>query len=86
MAVKEEKVMANELDETNPVINEAGRDVNVIDKQLPIKVGAGSLVFEIMLWVLGIIPGLIFLFVKITFVSLLGIMVPEVLPLVVFNS
>jgi len=65
MAVKEEKVMANELDETNPVINEAGRDVNVIDKQLPIKVGAGSLVFEIMLWVLGIIPGLIFLFVKI---------------------
>ena len=57
--------MANELDETNPVINEAGRDVNVIDKQLPIKVGKGSLVFEIMLWVLGIIPGLIFLSVKI---------------------
>lgn len=57
--------MANELDEQNPVINEKGRDVNVIDKQLPIKVGVGSLVFEIMLWVLGIIPGLIFLFVKI---------------------
>ena len=57
--------MANELDEQNPVINEAGRDVNVIDKQLPIKVGVGSKVFEILLWVLGIIPGLIFLFVKI---------------------
>ena len=57
--------MANELDETNPVINEAGRDVNVIDKQLPIKVGVGSKVFEVILWVLGIIPGLIFLFVKI---------------------
>lgn len=57
--------MANELDETNPVINEAGRDVNVIDKQLPIKVGPGSTVFQILLWVCGIIPGLIFLFVKI---------------------
>ena len=57
--------MANELDEQNPVINEAGRDVNVIDKQLQIKVGAGSTVFEVLLWVCGIIPGLIFLFVKI---------------------
>ena len=57
--------MANELDEMNPVINEAGRDVNVIDKQLPIKVGVGSKVFEVLLWVCGIIPGLIFLFVKI---------------------
>ena len=57
--------MANELDETNPVINEAGRDVNVIDKQLPIKVGPGSTVFQVLLWVCGIIPGLIFLFVKI---------------------
>lgn len=57
--------MANELDELNPVVNDNGRDVNVIDKQLPIKVGVGSTVFEVMLWVLGIIPGLIFLFVKI---------------------
>ena len=57
--------MANELDETNPVVNEAGRDVNVIDKQLPIKVGVGSTIFQVILWVLGIIPGLIFLFVKI---------------------
>ena len=38
--------MANELDETNPVINESGRDVNVIDKQIPIKVGVGSKIFE----------------------------------------
>lgn len=57
--------MPNELDETNPVINEGGRDVNVIDKQLPITVGPGSTVFEVLLWVLGIIPGLIFLFMKI---------------------
>jgi len=57
--------MANELDETKPVINEAGRDINVIDKQLPIKVGPGSTVFQVILWVLGILPGVIFLLVKI---------------------
>ena len=57
--------MANELDELNPVINEAGRDVSVIEKQIPIKVGVGSKIFEVILWVLGIIPGIIFLFVKI---------------------
>lgn len=38
--------MANELDEMNPVVNEAGRDVNVIEKQLPVKTGVGSVVFE----------------------------------------
>lgn len=57
--------MANELDEMTGPVNEAGRDVNVIEKQIPVKVGAGSIVFEILLWVLGIIPGIIFLFVKI---------------------
>lgn len=57
--------MANELDELNPVVNEAGRDVSVIEKQIPIKVGVGSKIFEVILWVLGIIPGIIFLFVKI---------------------
>jgi LemA protein len=57
--------MANALDELNPVVNEAGRDVNVIEKQLPIKVGRGSKFFEIILWVLGIIPGIIFLVMKI---------------------
>ncbi len=57
--------MANQLDETNFEVNEDGRDIHVINKQLPVKVGAGSLVFEILLWVLGIIPGLVFLFMKI---------------------
>ena len=54
--------MANELDELTGPVNENGRDVNVIEKQLPIKVGVGSTIFEIVLWVLGIIPGLIFPF------------------------
>ncbi len=57
--------MANELDETNPVINEAGRDINVIDKQIPVKCGNGALVLEIVLWILGIFPGLIYMFLKI---------------------
>ena len=57
--------MANELDEMNPVERPQGLDTKVIAKQIPVKVGAGSLVFEIILWILGIIPGLIFLFMKI---------------------
>ncbi|MDR2828249.1 MAG: LemA family protein [Acholeplasmatales bacterium] len=58
--------MANELDEINGSVNKDGRDVNVIDKQIPVSVGVGSLIFEIVLWVLGIIPGLVFLFIKIS--------------------
>ena len=57
--------MANELDELTGPINEKGQDVNVIHKQIPVKVGWGSTLFQIMLFVLGIIPGLIFLGLKI---------------------
>ena len=57
--------MANQLDELNPVIREEGLDTNVIAKQLPVKVGVGSKIFEIMLWVLLIIPGVVFLVKKI---------------------
>ena len=56
--------MPNELDELHDEVS-AGQDVRVINKQLPVKVGAGSRVFEIMLWVLGIIPGAVFLGLKI---------------------
>lgn len=55
----------NELDEVVGPVKDEGRDINVIDKQLKVEVGVGSLIFEIILWVLGIIPGLIFLLVKI---------------------
>ena len=57
--------MANQLDELNPEIREEGLDTNVIAKKIPAEVGAGSKFFEIMLWVCGIIPGLIFLLMKI---------------------
>ena len=57
--------MANMLDELNPEIREEGLDTNVIAKKIPVTVGVGSTVFEILLWVLGIIPGVVFLFMKI---------------------
>ena len=57
--------MANQLDELNPVVLEDGLDTNVIAKKLPAEVGAGSKIFEVLLWVCGILPGLIFLFMKI---------------------
>ena len=57
--------MANELDEMTGPVNAAGRDINVIEKQLPVKTGFGSVLFEIALWLLGILPGLIFLFMKV---------------------
>lgn len=82
--------MGNELDEVTGTVNQSGRDINVIEKQIPVTVGVGSLIFEIALWIiiplvvlagvalgmvprlngaivaaLGILPGLIFLFMKI---------------------
>ena len=57
--------MANQLDELNPQIREEGLDTNVIAKKLPATVGVGSKIFEILLWVLLIIPGVVFLFKKI---------------------
>ena len=57
--------MANMLDELNPEIREEGLDTNVIAKKIPVTIGAGSTVFEVILWVLGIIPGIVFLFMKI---------------------
>lgn len=57
--------MANELDELTGAERAEGLDTKVIAKQIPVKVGVGSLIFEIILWVLAIIPGLVFLFMKI---------------------
>ena len=57
--------MANELDELTGPISEEGRDIHVIHKQIPVKVGTGSKVFEFFLWFPLIIPGLIFLIMKI---------------------
>lgn len=58
--------MANQLDELSTVdIREEGLDTHVIAKKIPVTVGIGSTIFEILLWILGIIPGVVFLFKKI---------------------
>lgn len=57
--------MANELDELNPVIKEEGIDTDVIAKQVKVTIGPATIIFEVMLWVLGIIPGIVFTFMKI---------------------
>ncbi len=56
--------MANELDEMTAPVNEAGRDVHVIEKQIGPKITTGDKVFNIVLFILGFIPGIIFWFVK----------------------
>ncbi len=57
--------MPNMLDEETGPVREEGKDVNVIAKQIEVKVGVGSTIFEVILWILGIIPGLVFLIKKI---------------------
>ncbi len=58
--------MANQLDELNPEVREEGLETNVIVKKIPAKVGFGSTLFQVFLWVMGILPGLIFTFMKIS--------------------
>lgn len=55
--------MANLLDEVTGPVNDKGRDVHVIDRQLPVKITFGSTLFEIALWVT--IPVLVLLYVAI---------------------
>lgn len=55
----------NELDEMTGPVNTQGRDVNVIDKQLPVTIGTGTKVFIFFLFFPLIIPGLIWLLVKV---------------------
>ena len=57
--------MANVLDEETGPVRDEGREINVIAKQIPVKVGVGSKVFEVILWCLAIIPGIVFLIKKI---------------------
>lgn len=57
--------MANALDEMTGPVATGGQDVNVIARQIPVRVGFGSALFELLLWCAAIVPGLIFLFMKI---------------------
>lgn len=51
--------MANELDEMTGPVNTAGRDVNVIEKQIKVEMTTGLKVLNVMVWV----PGFILLFI-----------------------
>ena len=65
--------MANPLDEVTGPYNNEGREVRVIEKQLPVTIGTGSLIFEIvicvigfvLIWCAGMLPGLIYLLLKV---------------------
>ena len=61
--------MANELDELTGPVAEEGRETGVINKQLPIKVGKGTKVFNFLMYfpgaILLFIPTLIWIFAKI---------------------
>ncbi|MBR6471089.1 MAG: LemA family protein [Victivallales bacterium] len=56
--------MANELDELNANVNPAGRDVNVIEKQLPVKTTSSEVFMCVYLPWLLILPGLILWFMR----------------------
>ena len=59
--------MANLLDEVTGPVNDNGRDVRVIDRQLPVQVGKESTIFEIALWIT--IPILVLLYACINGIS-----------------
>ena len=58
--------MANELDELTGPVNAEGQDINVIAKQIPVTIGTGTKVFIFFLWFPLIIPGLIWLGLKVS--------------------
>lgn len=81
--------MANLLDEMTGPVNAEGRDIHVIERQLPVEIGFGSTLFEIALWIT--VPILVLLYVLImgqtlenpTLVAVVGCLV-GILPGVVF--
>lgn len=52
--------MANELDELTGPVNEAGRDINVIAKQIPVKASGLAKFCQVASWFLLIIGGVVF--------------------------
>lgn len=54
--------MANPLDEVTGPHNDEGREVRVIEKQLPVTIGFGSVIFEIVICLIGFVPGAVLTF------------------------
>lgn len=77
--------MTNELDEVTGPVNREGRDINVISKQIQVEIGLGSLIFEIALWTLGTIPGIIALSTNsLPMQQGIGLLVAGILPGLIF--
>jgi len=77
--------MANNLDESTGPINHEGCEVSVINKQIPVQVGIGSFVFEISLWTVGTIPGIVSLTTEaLPIPESIGLIFAGVLPGLVF--
>lgn len=74
--------LTNPLDEMTGPVNAAGRDVNVIDKQIPVTVGTGTQLFEIALWAGG--PVIILILGFTGFPAMLALLPFSFLPGVVF--
>lgn len=70
-------LMANEIDEISGTVNQSGRDINVIDKQLPIQIDFGTRVLEPALWLIGPVLGygVAFLISNDLLISLVGLLV-----------
>lgn len=81
----EEFTMGNELDEVTGPVDQGGRDIHVISRQLPVTVGVGSRIFEILLWTVGTIPGIVLLALqRVPRVEAAAITAAGILPGVVF--
>jgi LemA protein len=78
--------MSNDLDEVTGSTNEAGRDINVISKQIAVQIGTGSLIFEIALWaVLPVIGAMALLTNALPKNEALGLLVGGALPGLIFQ-
>lgn len=77
--------MANDLDEITGPTDRDGRDVNVISKQIRVEVGHGSRIFEIALWTVGTIPGIIILATgQLPALQVFGVLLAGILPGLIF--
>ncbi len=57
--------MANTLDEMNDPVMTEGREVNVIAKKIKVEKSKSAIALEVALWCLAIIPGVIYMVMKI---------------------
>ena len=78
--------MGNELDEITGPTNSAGRDINVVDKQLKIEVGFGTKLFEIAIWVVGVLLAFVVGFAAtLNIGAAIGISIVGIIPGLIFQ-